>query len=66
MSKTLKDQKRREQVEAGAYDGRFRTKVVESKKRKQERKTKRVQLDRLDAIMTEEMEERFGTLNIEF
>lgn len=48
MAKTIKDQKRREQVEAGAYDGRFRTKIVETKRRKAERKTKRVDPRLLD------------------
>jgi len=34
--------KRREQIEAGAYDGRFRTKVVVDKKKKLSQKWARI------------------------
>ena len=33
MSNTTQSRKRQAQIEAGAYDGRFKTKVVEDKKK---------------------------------
>lgn len=35
---TTKSRKRTQQVEAGAYDGRYRTRVVKDKKAEQDRK----------------------------
>lgn len=35
---TVKSRKRTQQVEAGAYDGRYRTRVVKDKKAEQDRK----------------------------
>jgi hypothetical protein len=37
-SGTTRSRKRQSQVEAGAYDGRFRTRSIEDKKAEQERK----------------------------
>lgn len=34
MDKTFKDHKRQDQVDQGVYDGRYRTKIVEQKRRK--------------------------------
>lgn len=36
---TVKSRKRTQQVEAGAYDGRYRTRVVKDKKAEQDRKS---------------------------
>lgn len=49
MAKTFKDRKRQAQIDAGAYDGRYKTKIVEPLKRKIERKRKRIRPQDLEA-----------------
>lgn len=41
---TFKSIKRKEQIQAGAYDGRFRHKVVEDKKKKENKNRCRIKV----------------------